>query len=111
MKKIFTGALVLLACGLFLFAAAAQGGDAAVRITNHEFRPPQLEVRPGAVVTWTNEAGSHTVTADDDSFASPTLGAKQTFSRRFDKPGTYGYYCAFHGGKGGEGMSGTVTVK
>ena len=111
MRKIFSAALAAGAFGLLLAAAAAQGRIAAVRIKNHVFEPARLEVAPGTVVTWTNDAGSHTVTADDESFASPTLGAKQTFSRRFDEPGTYRYYCAFHGGKGGEGMAGEVTVK
>jgi plastocyanin len=34
----------------------------------------------------------------------------QTFSMTFKTPGSYPYYCRVHGGPGGRGMSGTVTV-
>ena len=90
---------------------SAEGDAASVRIADSEFRPQQITVKAGATVTWKNDGKmAHTVTADDGSFESPTLGAGKTFSRRFTKPGTYRYHCAFHGGKGGEGMSGTVVV-
>jgi plastocyanin len=36
------------------------------------------------------------VTARDGSFASQQLGANQSFSQVFDKPGTYSYYCSLH---------------
>ena len=115
MRKIAIVALVALAFGLAAARAAQPRGDegaaAGVSIKDFEFQPRELTVKAGANVTWTNEGGSsHTVTADDGSFESPTLGAGKTFSRRFTKPGTYRYHCAFHGGKGGEGMSGTVVV-
>ena len=58
-----------------------------------------------------------TLLADTDHKVAETYGvygeksyAGKTFSRKFTKPGTYPYHCAFHGGKGGEGMSGTVVV-
>ena len=117
MRKIAIVALVALAFGLAAARApeprgvASEGAAAGVSIRDFEFQPRQLTVKAGATVTWTNDGGSsHTVTADDGSFESPTLGAGKTFSRRFTKPGTYRYHCAFHGGKGGEGMSGTVVV-
>jgi plastocyanin len=34
-----------------------------------------------------------------------------TFSFKFDKPGTYAYHCAFHGGNGGKGMAGKIVVQ
>src|SRR5437763_14571890 len=116
MRKIALVALVALAFGRAAARAAeprvaSEGAAAGVSIKDFEFQPRQLTVKAGATVTWTNEGGSsHTVTADDGSFESPTLGAGKTFSRKFTKPGTYPSYCAFHGGKGGEGMSGTVVV-
>lgn len=89
-------------------AAAAQGG--AVTIANFQFTPATITVKAGSTVTWTNKEGAHTVTADDGSWESPTLKAGQTFSRKFDRPGTHRYYCSFHGGKGGHDMSGVVRV-
>jgi plastocyanin len=57
-----------------------------------------------------SEGCSHTVTADDISWISSTLTAGQTFSHKFDKPGKYPYYCAFHGAKGGHNMAGVVNI-
>jgi plastocyanin len=116
MRKTAIVALVALLFGLCaartpVRRAGAEGAAASVRIVDSEFRPRQIKVKAGTTVTWKNEGRmAHTVTADDGSFESPTLGAGKTFSREFTEPGTYRYYCAFHGGKDGDGMSGTVVV-
>jgi plastocyanin len=114
MRKMMIVALVALLFGLVVISDAtrrAEGsGTASVSIKDFEFQPRQLTVKAGTTVTWKNDGGSHTVTADNGSFESPTLGAGATFNRKFTKPGTYRYYCAFHGGKGGEGMTGTIVV-
>ena len=92
-------------------SASAEGDAASVSIKDSEFEPQQITVKAGTTVTWKNEGKmAHTVNADDGSFESPTLGAGKTFSRKFTEAGTYRYYCAFHGGKDGDGMSGTVVV-
>jgi plastocyanin len=116
MKKIFPLVLFTICC-LFVAAAAQKKGKApaaggagrSVVISNFQFTPKTVTVKAGATVTWNNQAGVHTVTADDNSWASPTLNNGQTFSRRFARPGTYRYHCAFHGSPGGE-MSGVVNV-
>lgn len=122
-RKIAVAACIVLTCGLIATALAqgvgmksgnssGQGAKAAsVTIKNFEFEPKQLTVKAGTTVTWTNTAGSHTVTADNGSFESPTLSNGQTYSRKFSKPGTYRYYCSFHGAKGGSDMAGVVIVK
>ena len=92
-------------------AAIGERLAAGVSIKNFEFQPKTLTVKPGTIVTWTNDAGAHTVTADKGSFSSPTLSAGETFSHRFTRKGTYRYYCSFHGGAGGHDMAGTVIVR
>lgn len=92
-------------------AAARAAQTASVTIKNFAFEPKAITVKPGTTVTWTNTAGSHTVTADNGSFDSGTLSNGQTYSRKFSKRGTYRYYCSFHGEKGGSDMAGTVIVK
>jgi plastocyanin len=50
-------------------------------------------------VKWTNslvDKIAHTVTANDNSFASSTLQPGETFSTTFTKPGTYLYFCSLH---------------
>lgn len=93
-------------------AAALPQPASAVTMSNNTYSPAKLTVAKGTTVTWTNkEAKPHTVTADDNSFASKPMKENDTFSFKFDKPGTFAYHCAFHGGNGGKGMAGTVTVK
>ena len=96
------------------------------------FEPVNMTVTAGSTVTWTNVGQMpHTVTADDGSFVSGNLKPDASFSFTFTKPGTYHYYCEYHGRKlqvlsgaiepvsfmhgpakrgGGMGMEGTVTV-
>ena len=52
----------------------------------------------------------HTVTSDTNVFSSGTLNTGNTFSQIFSTPGTFPYFCAFHGQAGGSGMSGTIIV-
>jgi plastocyanin len=90
---------------------ASQGkGGAKVTLSDNKFEPKTVTIKSGSEVTWENKEGTHTVTADDGSWTSPTLSAGQTYSHKFEKPGKYPYYCKFHGGKGGQNMSGVVNV-
>jgi predicted lipoprotein with Yx(FWY)xxD motif/plastocyanin len=92
--------------------ASAASSATAVSLKNFAFNPKTLTVSAGTTVTWTNnDTVAHTVTADDGSFDSKNLDPGATFSYTFAKAGTYPYYCAYHGGKGGQGMSGVITVK
>ncbi len=92
--------------------APAEEDGATVTIANFSFGPGTLTVKAGTTVTWRNtEDAPHTVTADDGSFGSNTLGQGDSFSFTFDTPGTYDYHCQFHGGAGHTGMSGTIVVE
>jgi plastocyanin len=101
--------LAVLAALLCAAAALSQGKEKVI-VTNNKFEPKTITVKAGSEVTWENKEGTHSVTADDDSWASPALTAGQTYSHKFDKPGAYKYYCAFHGGKGGHDMAGVINV-
>jgi plastocyanin len=85
-------------------------GGAKVTITNNKFEPKTVTIKAGSEVTWENKEGTHAVSADDGSWSSSALTAGKTYSQKFDKPGKYPYYCAFHGGKGGHEMSGVINV-
>jgi len=91
---------------------ASMGGDAAVSIANFAFDEAAMTVAVGTTVTWTNEDGApHTVTADDGAFDSGNMDSGDVFSFTFEEPGTYAYFCEYHGGAGGQGMAGTITVQ
>lgn len=92
--------------------AALALADVTVDIVDSDYRPGSVTINAGDTVTWTQSGDApHTVTADDGSFDSGQLATGETFSMRFDSPGTYRYYCTLHGGPGGEGMSGVVVVE
>jgi plastocyanin len=75
-------------------------------IQNFAFSPNPITIALGSTVTWTNLDGvAHTVTADDGSWGSSTLGQGATYSHVFTSPGSYTYHCAIH-----PFMKGTVVV-
>ena len=92
--------------------AAMALADATVDVIDFDYSPGSVTVNTGDTVTWTQSGDEpHTVTADDGSFDSGEMATGETFSMRFDSPGTYAYYCTLHGGPGGEGMSAVVIVE
>ena len=85
--------------------------EVTVTIKDSRFDSKNITVKAGTTVIWEMDANfPHTVTADDGSFDSGRLGDGETFSFTFNTAGEFPYYCTFHGGPGGSGMSGTVTV-
>jgi plastocyanin len=89
----------------------ASGKDVQIQIQNFAFGDP-VTVKVGTRVTWTNlDNAQHTVTADDKSFDSGVLAKGQSFSFTFTKAGSVSYYCAIHGGAGGQGMSSKIIVQ
>ncbi len=113
MRKIaIAAALVALIAGGLSMPAPVGAATLAVGVGDSTFDPATLTVAVGDTVTWTVSSGMpHTVTADDGAFDSGTLTDGDTFSFTFDTPGTYPYYCLFHGAPGGIGMSGVVVVE
>ena len=80
----------------------------AVTANGNEWSPKSLAA-PAGEVTFSWGSGGHNVVADDGTFTSGGVTPSGSFKHTF-APGTYAYYCAAHGGKGGVGMAGTVTV-
>lgn len=74
------------------------------------FSPMTVTIQPGDTVTWTNEGGNHSVTADNGSFDSGVSSNAWTFSHTYPSAGSFGYHCDEHGGPG-SGMFGTVVVQ
>ncbi|MCG8350551.1 MAG: cupredoxin domain-containing protein [Chloroflexales bacterium] len=91
---------------------SGEGQEIEVAIGDNTFTPGKITVPVGSTVVWTHQGQRpHTVTADDGSFDSGELANGNTFSFTFTVAGTFPYYCAFHGGPGGEGMAGTIVVE
>ena len=93
-------AAILLLADTRSFRANAQetpAKTAEVKIDNFSFGPQTLTVAAGTTVTWTNRDDiPHTVVANDKMFKSKVLDTDEKFSYRFDKAGTYPYFCSIH---------------
>lgn len=78
-------------------AATAAAAAAAVLMRGYAFRAPEVHVRAGQSVRWTNEDDDeHTVTAKDGAWNSGLIGQHGSYVHRFDAPGRYEYYCIPH---------------
>jgi plastocyanin len=87
------------ASGSTAAGACAQGanGTQKVSIAGFAFAPPDLAVKVGDSVTWTNNDNTaHTATADDGSFDCGTIAAGQSFTFTFTTAGTFTYHCKIH---------------
>jgi plastocyanin len=104
--------VLVLAVALWAEAATLASGaeaDAAGRVVirNFMFAPTALTVKAGSVVSWTNQDNEpHTVASDAGVFRSGALDTNDTFTFKFDQPGTYHFLCSIH-----PYMVGTITVE
>ena len=77
--------------------STASGQTVQASIDNFSFTPKDLTVKTGTTVVRTNKDDiPHTVTSDDNKFASPVLDTNQRFEFTFASAGTFTYYCRMH---------------
>ena len=111
--------------GLILVAAACSSTSVTTPVVTpaanqvfmqgSAFTPATRTVTAGTTVQWVNMDGTtHTVTSSAvpvgaSAISSGNVAGSGTFSTTFNTPGTYAYYCVFHGSPGA-GMHGTIVV-
>lgn len=98
-------AVAALVVGMLVSLAGAQATH-RVKIDGVAFEPPILQVKAGDTVSWTNNYKQpHMISTfkkvrganvQDGAVESPMLKTGESFSHRFDKPGTYEYFCPIH---------------
>jgi plastocyanin len=102
---------ILFVGGLVLLGGAGIALAASVSMVDFDFNPKSISIDPGDSITFTNDGNvAHTATADNGSFDTGSVGAGESKTITIKAPGTYPYYCKFHGGPGGVGMAGTIVV-
>ena len=70
---------------------------ANVSIINFAFAPAEVTIASGETVTWTNDDGApHGLEYQDGGKGTDLLLPGSSFSRKFDRPGTYDYNCSVH---------------
>jgi 3',5'-cyclic-AMP phosphodiesterase len=78
-----------------------------IKIDNFSFTPKVMTVRAGTAVNWINRDDiPHNVVSTEKKFSSPVLDTDQTFTYRFQAPGSYRYFCKIH-----PVMTGTIVVE
>ncbi len=89
-------AMLALAAGLQPTNSRASD-QARVLIRDFMYVPMSLNVKAGATVTWVNmDDEPHNIVSDSGLFRSGGVDTNETFSFRFDKPGTYRIVCSIH---------------
>jgi plastocyanin len=89
------GAALLLYGGAWS-AVQAQGGS-WVAVQAFVYDSAEITVPVGTTVTWTNnDPVAHTVTDVNQTWDSGLFDQGVTFSKTFDAPGVYDYYCIPH---------------
>ena len=83
-------------------AAEVPADAVTVTIDKMKYQQPEVTIKAGGVVTWQNaEAMPHNVAfkagvVGDDKMDGPMMKKGQSFSLRFNEPGTYDYHCTPH---------------
>jgi len=81
---------------LQLGVAGARARDINVTIDNFTFTPPELNVKVGDTVTWTNHDDIPHTVVSAGKFRSKTMDTDNSFSFTFTSAGDYKYFCSLH---------------
>jgi plastocyanin len=88
-------------------APAAAGAPGVVIARDFMFAPLTVTIPAGTTLTWTNRDDEpHTIVSETGLFRSGALDTNESFSFKFEKPGTYPYTCSIH-----PRMVGTIVVR
>ena len=88
-----------------------KGSSSDSKCADKCYTPSTVQIKIGDTITWKNvDTAAHTVTSGKDAtsdglFDSGMIPAGSPFSHKFDKIGTYDYYCMVH-----PWMTGKITV-
>jgi plastocyanin len=105
MKKLSLLAMLWMAS---ISAPAADAPDAnRIVVKDFMFNPNSLTIKAGSSVTWANKDDEpHSVVSDAGLFRSGAMDTNESFTFKFDKPGTYHFTCSIH-----PRMVGTIVVQ
>jgi plastocyanin len=106
--KLKTISLPLMAAAMAaIWVVSEAAAPNSIEVKDFMFMPTTLTVNAGAEVSWVNKDDEpHTVVSDAGLFRSGALDTGESFSFKFDKPGTYHFTCSIH-----PRMVGTIIVK
>jgi len=92
--------------------SADSSGTVEITMKDEEFVPKEKTVSAGTTIKWINKdnakhnVASGTPYEPNKLFHSKRMGKGDEYTFKFDKPGTYPYFCTYH-----EEMMGKIIVK
>ena len=108
--------IALTVTGMTLLSVSGPGGTSRaampapppqIIVKDFMFQPMSLIVTAGATVTWINKDDEpHSVKSETGLFSSGAMDTNESYSFRFEKPGTYHFTCTLH-----PRMTGTIVVQ
>ena len=105
--------LAAVSIGMLWWVAACSPSTAGtpdptrIVVKDFMFVPMALTVNAGSTVTWAHmDDEPHNVVSDTGLFRSGAIDTNESFSFKFDKPGTYHFTCSIH-----PRMVGTIVVQ
>jgi plastocyanin len=97
----------MMGVGVCTGSSAATAQLTHIVVKEFMFTPNSLTVNAGSTVTWTNmDDEPHTVISDTGMFKSGGMDTNESFSFKFQTPGTYHFTCSIH-----PRMVGTIVVQ
>jgi plastocyanin len=101
------GIVIVGAMEVYVPSAAQAPAVTKIVVKDFMFVPTPLNVKAGSTVTWTNmDDEPHTVVSNTGLFKSGGMDTNESFSFKFDTPGTYRFTCSIH-----PRMVGTIVVQ
>ena len=101
------GLVILGAMEVYVPSIADTADSTKIVAKDFMFNPTPLTVKAGSTVTWTNlDDEPHTVVSDTGLFKSGGMDTNESYSFKFERPGTYHFTCSIH-----PRMVGTIVVQ
>ncbi len=121
MKRLLLGlaiAAVVAGCGSDEPASLSiEGQDVTVEMYDNRFQYTEIRIPVGGTVNWVGAGRNphNAVEADELWSTESAFGSLEQFEGdeavlSYDTPGTYIFFCTFHGNGQGAGMAGTLIV-
>jgi plastocyanin len=97
---------------------SVEGQDVTVEMYDNRFQYTEITIPAGGSVTWVGAGNNpHNAVAANEEWSTETVFGSLQMEEgdeavlTYDQPGTYNFYCTFHGSAEGDGMAGVLVVE
>lgn len=112
--RFLTRPLLVLSTALSLLTSGGVNAQTTINIavSDNQYSPATVTAAPGDNIVFTYSGNSsHPTASDNNTFPTFQMDTgHRSHTLTLATPGTYGYYCLFHGSPG-RGMFGTITIQ